>query len=86
MPPRSMAIANARRGGRAKEPLPVEVVFHPSWWHMNAGLSFDADFFYHPARRVEDERRMEQALDERFGDLRRRCRESRECQNPHHRG
>ena len=50
-------------------PLPVEVVFHPSWWHKNAGLSFDRDFFYHPARRVEDERRMEQVLYDRFGDL-----------------
>jgi len=50
-------------------PLPVEVVFHPSWWHRHAGLTFDEDFFYHPARRVEAERRMEQILYERFGDL-----------------
>jgi hypothetical protein len=81
-----MAIANARRGGRAKEPLPVEVVIHPSRWHGNAGISFDADVFYWRARRVADERRMEKALYERFGDSRRRCRESRECRNPHHRG
>jgi hypothetical protein len=47
--------------------LPVEVVFHPSWWHRHAGLSFDEDFFYHPARRVEVERRMEQVLFEKFG-------------------
>jgi hypothetical protein len=50
-------------------PLPVEVVFHPSWWHKHAGISFDEDFFYDPRRRVEDERKMEQALYERFGDL-----------------
>jgi hypothetical protein len=50
-------------------PLPVEVVFHPSWWHRHAGISFDEDFFYHPARRVEEERRMERVLYERFGDL-----------------
>ena len=50
-------------------PLPVEVVFHPSWWHRHGGLTFDEDFFYHPARRVEAERRMEQILYERFGDL-----------------
>ncbi|MCX6561311.1 MAG: hypothetical protein NTZ26_12455 [Candidatus Aminicenantes bacterium] len=49
--------------------LPVEVVFHPSWWHRYAGLSFDPDFYYHPVRRVEDERRMEMVLFERFGDL-----------------
>jgi hypothetical protein len=50
-------------------PLPVEVVFHPSWWYRHAGISFDTDFFYHPARRVEAERHMEQILYERFGDL-----------------
>jgi hypothetical protein len=50
-------------------PLPVEVVFHPSWWHRHAGISFDADFFYHPFRRVEAERRMEDVLYQRFGDL-----------------
>lgn len=50
-------------------PLPVEVVFHPSWWYRHSGLTFDENFFYHPARRVEAERRMEQILYERFGDL-----------------
>ena len=49
--------------------LPVEVVFHPSWWHKHAGISFDRDFFYDPRRRVEDERTMERVLYERFGDL-----------------
>ncbi|MGD0782934.1 MAG: hypothetical protein ABSA30_08765 [Candidatus Aminicenantales bacterium] len=32
-------------------------------------MTFDEDFFYHPARRVESERRMERVLYERFGDL-----------------
>jgi hypothetical protein len=50
-------------------PLPVEVVFHPSWWHRHAGITFDEDFFYHPKRRVESERMMERVLFERFGDL-----------------
>lgn len=49
--------------------LPVEVVFHPSWWYRHAGISFDEDFFYHPARRVEAERKMESVLYEHFGDL-----------------
>ena len=53
----------------SSHPLPVEVVFHPSWWHRHAGISFDEDFFYHPLRRVEAERRMEHILYERFGDL-----------------
>lgn len=50
-------------------PLPVDIVFHPSWWHKNAGISFDESFFYSPLRRVEDERKMEQVLFDRFGDL-----------------
>ncbi|MEI6874162.1 MAG: hypothetical protein WCL50_03425 [Spirochaetota bacterium] len=48
--------------------LPVDVVFHPSWWNRAAGLTFDEDFFYHLAKRVESERRMEEVLYERFGD------------------
>lgn len=52
-----------------KPALPVEVVFHPSWWHKHAGLDFDRDFFYDPRRRVEDERKMERVLYDRFGDL-----------------
>ena len=42
--------------------LPVDIVFHPSWWNKNAGISFDESFFYDPRRRVEDERLMEQVL------------------------
>ena len=47
--------------------LPVDIVLHPSWWHAHAGITFDKDFFYHPAKRVESERRMESVLHERFG-------------------
>ena len=46
--------------------LPVDIVFHPSWWNKHTGITFDEDFFYHPLRRVEDERRMEKELYERF--------------------
>ena len=49
--------------------LPVDVVFHPIWWHENAGISFDESFFYDPLRRVEDEKLMEQVLYDRFGSL-----------------
>ena len=49
--------------------LPVEVVFHPSWWHRHAAIDFDEGFFYDPRRRVADERTMERVLYERFGDL-----------------
>jgi len=47
--------------------LPVEIVLHPSWWHAQAGITFDEDFFYHPDKRVASERRMETVLYERFG-------------------
>jgi hypothetical protein len=50
------------------ELLPVEIVLHPSWWHRNAGLTFDEDFYYHPLKRVESEKKMEQILYERFGE------------------
>lgn len=47
--------------------LPVDIVFHPSWWHAHAGITFDEDFFYHPLKRVESERKMEAVLYDRFG-------------------
>ena len=49
------------------EMLPVDIVLHPSWWHRHEGVTFDEDFFFHPARRVEAERKMEQVLYERWG-------------------
>ncbi len=48
-------------------PLPVDIVFHPSWWYKHARISFDEDFYYHPLRRVEAEAQMEHELYERFG-------------------
>lgn len=51
------------------KPLPVEVVFHPSWWNKHTGITFDEDFFYHPLKRVESERRMEKELYDRFGEF-----------------
>jgi hypothetical protein len=47
--------------------LPVEVVLAPDWWHSQAALDFDQDFFFHPRRRVEAERKMEQVSYERWG-------------------
>ena len=49
------------------EMLPVEIVLAPAWWHRHEGITFDEDFFFHPAKRVEAERRMEQALYQRRG-------------------
>lgn len=50
-----------------KNILPVEIVFHPSWWHHHCGISFDRDFFYDPDKRVTCEMKMEDELFRRFG-------------------
>ena len=53
---------------QAKELLPVELVFSPQWWNKQTGMTFDRDFFFHPARRVEDERKMERHLWNKWGN------------------
>ena len=47
--------------------LPVDIVLSPSWWFKHEGITFDSDFFYHPDKRVEAERKMEKGLYERWG-------------------
>ena len=47
--------------------LPVDIILAPPWWFRHEGITFDEDFFYNPARRVEAERQMEKALYERWG-------------------
>ena len=47
--------------------LPVEIVLAPQWWYKNENITFDRNFFYNPSKRVEVERKMEQALYDRFG-------------------
>ncbi len=47
--------------------LPADIVLHPSWWHHHEDITFDEDFYFHPTRRVEVERRMEQVLYDRWG-------------------
>ena len=52
----------------SKKPLfPVDIVLSPAWWFHNEGITFEEDFYYHPAKRVESERKMEKALYERWG-------------------
>lgn len=41
----------------------------PSWWNAHAGITFDEDFFYHPAKRIESERKMGEVLNERWGQF-----------------
>jgi hypothetical protein len=55
---------NTRTGSQL---LPVEIVLAPDWWHAHAGIDFGPDFFFHPRRRVEAERKMEQVAYERWG-------------------
>jgi hypothetical protein len=50
-------------------PLPIEVVFHPSWWHHHYGINFGEAFFFDPVTRVNEEQKMRTVLAERFGDL-----------------
>lgn len=45
----------------------MDIVLSPRWWHARAGITFDRDFFYHPARRVEVEQLMERTLRDRWG-------------------
>jgi hypothetical protein len=63
----SFAMTYLRNDRLQNRMLPVDVVLHPSWWHRHEGITFDEDFFFHPARRVEVERRMEQVLYDRWG-------------------
>jgi hypothetical protein len=56
-------------GLRPAKLLPVDVVFHPDWWHTHYGLDFREPFHFDPQVRVESERLMRQALHDRFGDL-----------------
>ena len=49
------------------EILPVDIVLAPEWWNKHTGISFDRDFFFHPARRVEAEQKMEKVLYEKWG-------------------
>jgi len=56
-------------GTHSKLLLPVDVIFHPDWWHTHYGLDFGPAFHFNPEVRVESERCMRQALYDRFGDL-----------------
>lgn len=49
--------------------IPVDITFHPYWWHKNAGTCFNKEFFYNADYRVEADIKMRQVLFEKFGDL-----------------
>ena len=39
----------------------------PEWWNRQDGIVFDADFYFHPLKRVESEQIMEEILYDRYG-------------------
>ncbi len=47
--------------------LPADIVLAPEWWFRHEGITFDPDFFFHPLKRVEAEKKMEKVLYERWG-------------------
>jgi len=47
--------------------LPTEIVLAPEWWNKTEHIVFDRDFFFHPLKRVEEERHMEKVLYDRWG-------------------
>ncbi len=63
---------------------PADIVLAPEWWHRHTGITFDRDFFYHPARRVEAEAKMERLLYDRWGQYGLGSRESRPEVGPVH--
>jgi hypothetical protein len=69
---------------KACSSYPVDIVLAPEWWHRYAGITFDRDFFFHPARRVEEEAKMERVLHDRWGQHGLGSRESRPEIGPVH--
>jgi hypothetical protein len=49
--------------------IAVDITFHPSWWHKNAGTNFGEEFFFEPEYRIQSDIRMRKLLFEKFGDL-----------------
>lgn len=49
--------------------IPFDITFHPKWWHKNAGVSFNKDFFYNADYRIEADIRMRKVLNEKFGEF-----------------
>jgi hypothetical protein len=48
-------------------PIPVNVVFSPSWWRRHYGISFEEPFYLDVETRIRNDVLMRRALFERFG-------------------
>jgi uroporphyrinogen-III decarboxylase len=49
--------------------LPLELVFNPNWWHTNAGVSFDENFYLDSETRIQNDVTMRRVLHQRYGEL-----------------
>ncbi|MDY0018466.1 MAG: uroporphyrinogen decarboxylase family protein [Anaerolineae bacterium] len=47
--------------------MPVSLIFNPNWWFHNAGISFDASFYFDREARIRNDVVMRRVLYERFG-------------------
>ena len=59
--------------------MQYDVVFHPKWWHKNAGIRFDSTFWDDPETRMAADRKMRRTLFEKFGEY------GLGCENPENR-
>jgi hypothetical protein len=59
----------AAQGDERNMAIPVDVTFHAGWWHANAGVGFNSEFFLNPRYRIESDIRMRKVLFEKFGNL-----------------
>jgi len=49
--------------------IDCDVTFHSGWWHKNAGVCFNRDFFYNSDYRLEADMKMRRVIYDKFGDL-----------------
>lgn len=47
----------------------VDITFHPSWWHRNAGVEFDEKLWFDADYRLESDVKMRRTLYDYFGDF-----------------
>lgn len=47
--------------------IPAEIIFNPTWWCRNYGISFEQPFYLDAATRIENDVLMRRVLHERFG-------------------
>lgn len=46
--------------------VPIDITFHPKWWHKHTGVNFSEEFFEDPEYRISSDIRMRKTLYEKF--------------------